>query len=363
MFILILDVGAVLGQEVASAPQPQSSGHSRAVVQARELVRQWLADDDLPGVSAAVGIGGDLVWAEGFGLADLEQQVPVSPSTRFRIGSVSKSLTSAAVGILYERGRLDLDVPIQEYVPDFPKKRWPICLRQLMGNVSGIRDYRDEEEMLSTVHYDSILESLQIFAADSLLFQPETSYQYSTFAWDLVSAAVESAAGESFLEFMQREVFVPAGMQETVPDFPSTIVSERANFYQMDADGHLRNAAYVDQSDKWAGGGFLSTPSDLVRFGFAMLDGKLLEPTTVDLLWTPLQLESGKSTRYGLGWFVRKLGDQRVIGHGGKSMGSRTSFMIFPETRMVVAVMTNVTEARIARVAITLARLFDPTGK
>ena len=116
----------------------------------------------------------------------------------------------------------------------------------------------------------------------------------------------------------------------------------------------------MDQSNKWAGGGFLSTPSDLVRFGLAMLKAELLERETVDLLWTPLRLESGKSTRHGLGWGVREMGGHPMIGHGGRSVGGTASLMIFPEQRMVVSVTSNVTGAAPAPIAVALARLFDP---
>jgi len=138
------------------------------------------------------------------------------------------------------------------------------------------------------------------------------------------------------------------------------IVPDGASFYDRESDGRLRNANYVDQSNKWASGGFLSTPSDLVRFGFAMLDGELLEPGTVELLWTPVRLESGESTPGGLGWGIADVGGRRMIGHGGRSIGGTAAVMIFPEHRMVVSVMSNVTGAAPAPIAAGLARLFDP---
>ncbi len=348
------------GQATALVPAPRTDAHAQAVDQARERVREWLAENNVPGISVAVGLDGELVWAEGFGWADLEQRVPVTPLTRFRAGSVGKPLTAAAVGLLYERGRLDLDTPVQQYVPSFPEKRWPISPRQLMGHTAGIRHYRGMEEALSSVHYDDVLEGLEIFAADSLLFRPGTDYSYSTYGWNLLGAVVQEAAGEPFLEFMRREVFAPVGMRHTVPDDVFGIVPHRASFYDRDSDGRLRNANYVDQSNKWAGGGFLSTPSDLVRFGFAMLDGELLEPETVELLWTPVQLESGESTGNGLGWSFQDFGGRPMIGHGGRSVGGTASLMIFPEQRMVVSVASNVTGAAPAPIAVALARLFDP---
>lgn len=348
------------GQTTVRVPAPRTAAHTQAVDQARERVRALVAEFNLPGVSVAVGMDGEPVWAEGFGWADLEQRVPVTPLTRFRVGSVSKPLTAAAVGLLYERGRLDLDASVQEYVPSFPEKRWPISTRQLMGHVAGVRHYRGEEEAFSSKHYENVLDGLEIFAADPLLFRPGTERSYSSYGWNLVSAVVHGAAGEPFLDFMRREVFAPVGMRQTVPDDVFRIVPHRASFYDRDPDGRLRNANYVDQSNKWAGGGFLSTPSDLVRFGFAMLDGELLASETVELLWTPLRLESGESTGYGLGWGIREIDGRPTIGHMGSSVGGRASLMVFPEQRMVVSVMSNVTRAEIPRIILTLVSLFDP---
>jgi CubicO group peptidase (beta-lactamase class C family) len=349
-------------QTMVQVPASVADAQARAVDTARARVREWVAKHNLPGASVAVGVDGDVVWAEGFGWADLEQRVPVTSLTRFRIGSVSKPLTSVAVGLLYERGKIDLDAPVQKYVPSFPKKRWPISTRQLMGHTAGIRHYQGDE-FLSSKHYDNVLDGLEIFVHDSLLFRPGTAYNYSTYGWNLVSAVVESAAGEPFLEFMRRDVFAPLGLRHTVPEFMAGIIPDRVRFYEHDKEGRLVNAPYVDNSYKWAGGGFLSTPSDLVRFGFAILDDDLLEPETRKLLWTPLQLESGKSTAYGLGWGVDTADARRVIGHGGGSMGGTTSFMIFPDQRIVVAVTTNLSDAEVGPIAKEVAKLFEPAGK
>jgi CubicO group peptidase (beta-lactamase class C family) len=354
--------GTASGQAVVRVPAPVSTAQAPAVDTARARVHAWVAKENLAGASVAVGIDGQIVWAEGFGWADLEQHVPVTPLTRFRIGSVSKPLTSVAVGLLYERGKIDLDAPVQKYVPSFPKKRWPISTRQLMGHIAGIRHYRGDE-FLSSKHYDDILAGLEIFANDTLLFRPGTAYSYSTYGWNLVSAVVQSAAGEPFLDFMRREVFAPLGLRHTVPEYMVSIIPDRVAFYEHDKEGRLVNAPYVDNSYKWAGGGFLSTPSDLVRFGFAMLDHKLLQPKTVEMLWTPLTLESGKRTGYGLGWGVDTVDGHEVISHGGGSVGGTTAFMIIPDQRMVVAVTTNLTDAEVSPIAREVAELFGATEK
>ncbi len=193
-----------------SAPLPKWAD---AVEQGRQIVRAGLTEQNLPGLSVAVGVGGDIVWAEGFGWADLENRVPVAPDTRFRIGTASTALTSAAVGLLLEKGRLKLDDEIQTYVPAFPEKQWPVTLRQLMGHLAGVRNDGGDEGPLFSERCERPVEALQHFAERSLLFEPGTQYRYSSYGWILVSAAVEAAADEPFLTFMRKQIFEPLGMR------------------------------------------------------------------------------------------------------------------------------------------------------
>ena len=184
-----------------SAPLPKWAD---AVAQARQIVRSGLTEQNLPGLSVAVGAGGDIVWAEGFGWADLEKRVPVAPGMRFRTGGASMALTSAAVGLLLEKERLTLDDEIQTYVPAFPKKQWPVTLRQLMGHVAGVRNDGGDEGPLLATRCERTVDGLQAFAENSLRFEPGTQYRFSAYGWILVSAAVEAAADEPFLRSSSR---------------------------------------------------------------------------------------------------------------------------------------------------------------
>jgi CubicO group peptidase (beta-lactamase class C family) len=357
----VLIAAAVLLPRAAAA-QAEAAAHQGAIERARSMARALVEKDSLPGLSIAVGIDGRIVWAEGFGWANVEQRRPVTPLTRFRMGSVGKALTSAGLGLLVQRGRLDLDAPVRRYVPEFPEKPWPVTTRQLMGHVGGVRHYRTESEVLGGRHCSDVREGLAPFAADSLLFQPGTRYGYSSYAYVLVSAAMQAAAGEPYAEFMRREVFAPLGMERTIPEPEGAPHPDRAGLYVRSAG--LAPAPGDSDSCVLAAGGFISTPSDLVRFGFGMMDDQLLAPETRDLLWTALRLESGEYTGYGLGWFVRQgrldaaSPPVRIIGHGGSSVGGSTSFMLFPEHRMVIAVTTNVSGATLTSFAGSLAPVF-----
>jgi len=340
---------------------------SGAVERGQRLARARLVDQNLPGLSVAVGVGGDIVWAEGFGWADLEKWVPVAPRMRFRIGHASKALTSAAVGRLLEQDRLDLDHEIQTYVPAFPKKQWTVTLRQLMGHVAGIRHYDNEADYMPSAHCERASEWVPRFSDDPLRFQPEVQYGYSTFGWILVSAAVEAAANEPFFTFMRSQIFQPLGMRDTTTDSVTESIPDLAAFYDPRLSGDPvygpEPSATVDYSCFAGAGAFLSTPSDLVRFGMAFSSGTLLKPATVSMLQTPQQLLSGHETDYGLGWMLETLplagGPARVAGHASRTMlGSSASFVTLPEHGIVVAVMSNTSDAFLRSISLGLLQTF-----
>jgi CubicO group peptidase (beta-lactamase class C family) len=347
----------------AAAPAERYSG---AVEEARRLARSLVVDENLPGLSVAVALDGRIVWAEAFGWADVEHRVPATPLTRFRIGAVSKPLTAAAAGLLHDRGRLDFDAPVQQYVPAFPQKQWAVSTRQLMGDVAGIHHRSGEYESLPNRHCASLDEALSIFGSDPLLFRPGTQYRYSVYGWVLVSAVVEGAAGEPFSRFMTREVFEPLGMERTVLD-EADGVPGRASFYfprmAMRTDLGLQDASPADYSC-WAGAGaFLSTPSDLVRLGSAMPKPGLLKAGTIALLQTPLQLESGASTGYALGWKVERVqlagAPARLLSHRGSPIGGSLSLLTFPDLGLAIAAATNVSHANgVAPFGLTVAEAF-----
>ena len=348
-----------------------------AVEQGRQMVRTTIAEQNLPGLSVAVGAGGDLVWAEGFGWADLENRVPVAPQTRFRIGTASVALTSAAVGLLLEKGRLKLDDEIQTYVPAFPAKQWQVTLRQLMGHLAGVRHYRGEEDYMPSAHCERALDGVQKFADDPLRFEPGTQYRYSTFGWVLVSAAVEAAANEPFSAFMRSQIFEPLGMGDTTLDSPKEPIPDRAIFYfprfNEDTQYGPDVATEVHYSCFAGAGAFLSTPSDMVQFGIAVNNGKLLQPDTVAMLQTPQRLTSGEENSFGLGWDLETVplagGTTRVAGYGrpllaeAVMLGGSTALLLFPERGLVVAVTSNISFADPSAIGLKIAQAFAEQEK
>jgi CubicO group peptidase (beta-lactamase class C family) len=338
--------------EIPSAASDVGAGrHVTAVDEARRLARALLMKENLPGLSVAVAVDGAVVWAEGFGYAAVDR-TPVTPLTRFRLGALSKPMTSVAAALLHDRGLLDLDAPVQRYVPAYPQKPWTVTTRQLMGDVAGVHRSRGDNidgDSMPTQHCANLDQAVELFAGDPLRFEPGTKHRYSIYGWVLVSAVVERAGGEPFTRFMERQVFAPLGMDRTV-------VADREGL--DDASSYtprsilrtrlgIEEPAPPDYSCLAGAGAFLSTPTDLVRLGFALLKPGLLKAETITALQTPTRLVSGASTTYALGWTVgsAQLADApaRMVSHRGSPRGGTVSLLTFPDLGIAVAAAANMT--------------------
>ena len=350
----------VLTPTVAAQSAQISEQYRTAVDSARILMEDALQRGGFPGLSVAVAAEGQLIWSDAVGYADLEQRVPMWPHSRFRIASISKPITAAAVAKLYSQDLLDVDASVQQYVPEFPEKRWTVTTRQLGAHLGGIRSYRTGE-MLSNVPYATVSDGLIIFAQDSLVHEPGTQYLYSSYGWNLISAVVAGASGMPFLDYMRQEVFLPFGMLDTVADHPDSLIAHRVRFYVRDSTGTLLNAPAVNNSYKWAGGGFLSTPLDIVRFGLAHLDYTHLDSTAQSLLFTEQTTTGGESVNYGFGWrLTADSSGKHYRQHSGGAIGGTSQLIVQPETGVVVAAMVNMSNADLS-VAQELVQLFVQT--
>lgn len=316
-----------------------------------------------PGMSIAVAVDDALAWSGGFGLADLENDVPARATTVYRIASISKPIAATAVMQLVERGRINIDDPVQKYVPAFPSKgEQTITVRHLMTHTSGIRHYRTGE-MESRERYETVVDALRIFKDDPLLFAPGTRYSYSTYAYNLLGAVVESASGLAFEEYLRTRVWTPAGMASTYFDHVDAIIPRRARQYVREG-GRWRNAPYADLSNKWAGGGILSTAEDLIRFHIALDAGKLLKAQTLKEMYTPYRLADGTESAYGLGWNISKDDRGRTwIAHSGGATGGTTYLLRDPARKLAVAILCNVESAPgLRQLAIRVADAAAPPG-
>mgnify|MGYP001609389067 FL=1 len=344
--------------EQVPGPGGETAADSQAVGLASAMFEKAVAFPTVPGISVAVAGTDGIIWAQGFGWADVENAVPMSARTKMRIGSVAKPFTAAAMMRLYDQGKIDLDADVRSYVPAWPDKHAVITLRQLTSHTSGIRHYEDDE-FSSNRYYPTVASSLDIFKDSPLNFEPGTDYGYSTYAWTLVSAAIEGADGaRSFEEILQQEVFTPLAMADSALDDQYEIIPNRQRPYSVH-DGELKNSPQTDHSYKWAGGGFIASTSDVARFAMAHVNGGYLRESTVEEMFTNVSTSSGKSTDYGIGWHIgfelymerysEDLDAIRImqehpgaVMHSGGSMGGSTMMILCRDHQRAVAVVKNV---------------------
>jgi serine beta-lactamase-like protein LACTB len=311
-----------------------------------------------PGLAVAVAADGKLVWSETCGFADRERRVGVGRKTQFRTGSVSKTLTAVTAARLYQQRRLDLDAEIQRYVPDFPRKSWPITVRRLGGHLAGIRHY-EGAEALSTERYDSVESSLAIFEDDPLVGEPGERFSYSSYGFNLLGAIVEDAAGKPFATAVQQAVLTPLRMTRTRLD-DRVSGSGRARFYEVTSRRKAVPAPRVDLSNRFPSGGFLSTAEDLARFGIGITDRAFMNTDTQSLLFTSQKTSGGEPTGYGFGFEVGESPFGRVAGHTGNVVGGTAFLLVHPRTRVAVAMTTNIGFVTVANAPALGSGVPDP---
>jgi serine beta-lactamase-like protein LACTB len=338
----------------------QAQAPAGRIEEARRMAEALRQEVKSPGLSAAVAVDGKVVWAEGFGEADVEGRVAVTPESRFRLGSISKLFTVTAVARLVEAGRLDLDAPVQRYAPSFPEKDQPITPRQLAGHLAGVRHYAPPDFLRPSKRYARVVDGLEIFKDDPLLFPPGSKYFYTSYGYNLLGAVVEGASGKDFWTTIDEQVLQPLHLAASGVDDPDRILPGRVRFYARDTDGTLKNEKPIDSSSKWPSAGFLSTPSDLVRFASAQVVDGYLKPETRALLFTSMKTSAGEETGVGLGWRIgTDAAGRRFYHHGGAIDGGRAFLLIYPEEKIAVALLANLSGARFAEgEAQKLAELF-----
>jgi CubicO group peptidase (beta-lactamase class C family) len=349
--VVVVTVGGVVGAALYARSGGSSATHTtgtcrdwlaapgyrREIGVVRPLVPKMKRAFGAPGLSVAIAADGKLVWSQSCGFADLSRRVAVKRTTQFRIGSVSKALTAATVAVLNRHGRLSVDDDIRTYVAAFPRGAAP-TLRQLGGHLGGIRHY-EGSEAVNTTHYRSVGESLRRFVDDPLVAPPGKAFHYSSYGFNLLGAAVETATGSDFASAVAATLLRPLGMMRTTV---GTAPAGGTRFYEVTAARRAVAAPRVDLSDRYPSGGFLSTAEDLVRFGTGITGHRLLDESSQRLLFASQRTSAGEPTGYGLGLEVGPSPFGPVAGHTGNVVGGTALILIHPRSRVVVALVTNI---------------------
>lgn len=384
--------------------------------QVNNLINRFKEDHGIPGIVLGISKNGRTIYKKGFGYSDVENNTKAHGDTLMRIASISKAITSLIAGKLVEDKQLDLDKSINDYLPNLKIFLWndkevKITSRHLLSHTSGIRHYEknislkikdsnkpddkpDSElaEFYSKQNYKNVQDSLELFLNDKLIFEPGKNYYYTTHGFTLASAVLEKIAEKSFSSILA-DLFLRLEMNNTFLDQNEPLIANRAKYYKRDKSHRLKNVPYVDNSNKWAGGGLVSTCGDLLLLGNHLLgcyqfdnETNLLKRDTIKLLWTPQTdvitkydnstekqefLKQQKKITYGLGWLLCHENDQlKYVYHTGGAVGCTSCLLIVPKrdekvklevpNGYVVSVLCNSQDSRgILNLCLEVVKIFS----
>lgn len=302
-----------------------------------KAVDLFFSQNKAVGLSVAVVQNGKVIFRQEKGFANREQQSPVAPDTLFRLASVSKPITATGVMKLVEKGKLDLDANVRQYIPELPASSPVITLRQLLSHTAGIHHYNNKTEPPDTQFFAHSKPALAYFIKDDLVAQPGEKYSYSTHAFTFVSRAMEQASGASFITFMRSEVFGGLGLDCEVS---RDVKPARSALYTLASSGTVtREKVREDLSWKFGGGGMEATATGLATWGAKLMGRQIVRESSLNEMWTPTKLSDGKFSQYGLGFSIGAKRER--VTHNGAQQGARSSFMLDLKTKTVVVVLTN----------------------
>jgi CubicO group peptidase (beta-lactamase class C family) len=320
------------------------------------LMQQYA--EEVPGAAVIVIHNGKVALRRAYGLADVEQHVKVTPRTNFRLASVTKQFTAAAIEILAERGKLSYDDPIGRALPSLPPYARAVTIRQLLTHSGGLPDYEDLIPATATKQV-SDADVLQLIAeTDHPYFPPGTSYRYSNTGYVLLGIIVANVSGDSFPAFLKHEIFDPLKMrgtlahvegQATIPHRAFGYAAENGRFVRRDQS--ITSATLGD-------GGVYSSIDDLTRWDQALEHATLVKPSTLRLAFTPAVTTDDPAIRYGFGWRISDHHVHRTIWHSGETTSFRNVIVRFPDDRLTVIILTNRDDPEPYKTALAIADLW-----
>jgi serine beta-lactamase-like protein LACTB len=353
----------LLAAFVLALPLPVAAQAPSLEAAADQAARAQFEKQKLVGLAVAVIHDGKVAYLKGYGHADREDEIPVDPSkTLFRWASCSKPLTAIAALQLAEKGLLDLDRNVREYVPEFPDKGVAITVRQLLCHQGGIVHYTNGKVIRTSRDYDSenpfedVILALDTFKDSPLVCRPGEKYSYTTHGYILLSAAVQRAGKQKFADQVKERIADPLGMNSLQPDYQWQAIPHRAVGYRRRANDEIVRSTDTDVSWKLGGGGYVSTAEDFAKFGTGLVNRKLVSEQTEARMWTRQKLANGNgTTNYGLGFtFGKTPGGREWVGHSGSQEKTKTMMMLEPKSKRGVVVMTNSEWANPAQVAASI---------
>lgn len=322
-----------------------------------DYVKSEMQRQHIPGLSLLVAKAGKIITAEGFGLANVELQVPVKPETVFQSGSVGKQFTATALMMLVEEGKIGLDDSLTKFFADAPPAWKDVTIRELLSHTAGFGDYPKDFNFRKDWTEDELLKLVESLP---LAYEPGTKWEYSNLGYLTLGIVIHRVTGEFYGDFLQQRIFRPLGMSSTRIISEADIVPNRAAGYRL-VKGELKNQEWVAPAmNTTADGSLYFTILDLAKWDAALYTEKLLKRSSLDLMWTPVKLKNGEPNKghYGFGWFIEDRNGQRCIHHDGSWQGFETAIDRYVDDQLTVVALTNLSGAEPGKITQHVAEMY-----
>jgi CubicO group peptidase (beta-lactamase class C family) len=354
-------VAPAIARAQDSAPA-SDDGSLKISKKVSRYVQSEMQRQHIPGAALLVSRSGKIVQAEGFGLSNVELQVPVKPETVFQSGSVGKQFTATAVMMLVEEGKVGLDDPLTKYFPDAPASWNEVTVRELLSHTGGFGDYPDKFDFRKDWTED---EELKLVESIPLAYPPGTKWDYSNLGYMTLGILIHRVTGEFYGDFLQQRIFHPLGMDTTRIISEADIIPNRAAGYRL-VKGELKNQEWVaPMVNTTADGSLYFSILDLAKWDAALYTEKLLKRSSFDQMWTPAKFKNGKPNPdgYGFGWSIEERHGHHVVRHTGSWQGFKTAIARYVNDQLTVVVLANLAEAKPGAIAEHVADMYLADGK
>ena len=355
MLLRILLAAILTASCLAQDKTPAAVARMEQIIQA-SVPKQFMG-------TVLVAQDGKVLLDKGYGFANLEWEIPNTPATKFRLGSITKQFTAASILLLEERGKLKIDDPVKKYMPDAPAAWDKITIFHVLTHTSGIPSFTSFPDLNARQKQTMTPEKLvEWFRDKPLEFEPGTKWNYSNSGYALLGYLIEKISGQGYAEFVQQNIFTPLGMKDSGYDSNSAIIAHRAAGYTPGKSGPV-NAGFVDMSVPFSAGALYSTTEDLLRWEQGLFGGKILKAESLAKMTTPFKQD------YAFGLAEHLSGVYKVIEHGGGIEGFNTQLSYYPDDKLVVVVLANLNGPFAGQIAANLAKVAHgekvvlPTGR
>lgn len=318
----------------------RSNKYKKSVIEAYQKVGLFCTINYIPGLTVAVSIDNQVVWADGFGYSSSELKTNALPIHKFRIGQVSELITTLTATKLYEEGKLKIDRPVSELLPELSQKQASYTIYQLGAHASGIRAEKTVAGKGNTTNIETLIPS---FINDSLLYQPGDYTSHTELGFDLIGYTIQKANNDAFIKIVEKTLIDTLKLSNTVPDNPYLIIENKSNTYDYDYLAQPIVSGPIDLRGKEASAGYLSSVLDMVKVGNTLLYPGFLKQETIDLITKPYILKNGKTSSFGFGLIVNKDNEGKTfLGQKGYVSGGSSALLIYPEDKLVIAIACNI---------------------